>query len=109
MDQETKKEFNEIKSILKSNTRRLDSHDKKFDTLASAIKENQTLIKENQKAIHKQGFMAERRDEKIDQILEAVEGIAEKQNESPTKKEQREINSGFDSRISALETKVKEI
>ena len=55
MDQETKKEFKKLN----------DKFDRKFDILAGAIKENQ-------KGIQKQGVLAEKRDEKIQQLFEAV-------------------------------------
>jgi len=113
MDQETKKEFKEIKNILKNHENEFkilnNKFDKKFDILAAAIKSNQTGIKENQKEIQKQGVLAERRDEKIQQLFEAVVSHNEAHDTPPTKKNMSSKLENHENRISSLETRIKEL
>ena len=106
---EIKKDISEIKKtleghskILKEHSKKHLSHEKNFETLVQAIKENQ-------KELQRQGVLAEERDHRIEQIYEALISHNEQHDVPPTKKDVSTKLENHENRISALEITVKEI
>ena len=72
-----KKDIKEIKQILKSDSKRIESHDKKFDLLLEAIKDNGNKIDSIGQGLQKLRVTFKQFRDKQDQILELLIADAE--------------------------------